>query len=119
MIMEQTGLHVLRENYGSAGIILDGTKRPTGKPVAMPPPATVDVAAIRLSLPRCPYAVTQAEFAQRFGFSPGAVRDWEQGRRKPDGAARMLLSLIRHNHAAIEAVIQDMSAGTSKDAMAG
>jgi putative transcriptional regulator len=35
----------------------------------------VDVAAIRAKL-----GLTQEAFAARFGFSKGAVRDWEQGR---------------------------------------
>ena len=69
-------------------------------------PRALDVVAIRLSLPRQPYAVTQAEFARRFGFSTGALRDWEQGRRRPEAAARTLLLLIRHDSAGIEAAIR-------------
>jgi len=38
--------------------------------------------------------MTQADFAVRFGFSAGAVRDWEQGRKKPDTPTRALLLLI-------------------------
>jgi putative transcriptional regulator len=55
-------------------------------------PATVDVAAIRHRL-----ALTQSEFAARFGFSPGNVRNWEQGHREPDGVARVYLKIIE-NH---------------------
>ncbi len=55
-------------------------------------PATVDVAAIRHGL-----ALTQAEFAARFGFSEGNVRNWEQGHREPDGVARVYLKIIE-NH---------------------
>ncbi len=76
-------------------------------------PETLDVAAIRLALTNdygCP-SVTQDQFARRFGFSPGTVRDWEQGRRKPDGAARVLLFLIAHNAAGVEAAIQAAIAG--------
>lgn len=32
-------------------------------------------------------------FASRYGFSAGAVRDWEQG-RQPERAARILLTII-------------------------
>jgi putative transcriptional regulator len=52
-------------------------------------PASVDVAAIRAKL-----GLTQEEFATRFGFSKGAVRDWEQGRKGPEASARILLKVI-------------------------
>lgn len=52
-------------------------------------PAEVDVGAIRRKL-----GLSQAEFAARFGFSVAAVRDWEQRRRHPEQAARVLLMVI-------------------------
>ncbi len=76
-------------------------------------PETLDVAAIRLALTNdygCP-SVTQDQFARRFGFSPAAVRDWEQGRREPDAAARVLLFLIAHDAAGVEAAIRAAIAG--------
>lgn len=45
--------------------------------------------------------LTQRAFADTFGFTIGAVRDWEQGRKRPDRAARILLAVIK---AAPEAV---------------
>ena len=33
-------------------------------------------------------------FARRFGFSPATVQGWEQGRRRPEAAARILLPVI-------------------------
>jgi putative transcriptional regulator len=53
------------------------------------PPGKVSVRGIRAKLD-----LTQAEFAARYGFSLGAVRDWEQGRFEPDGPTRTLLLLI-------------------------
>jgi putative transcriptional regulator len=76
-------------------------------------PAIVDVAAIRQGLGGWP-AVTQAAFAGRFGFSAAAVRDWEQGRRKPDAAARVLLLVIAHNPAAVDAAIKAASSPTTQ-----
>lgn len=38
--------------------------------------------------------LTQAEFAHRFGFSLGNLRNWEQGIRTPQGPARALLRVI-------------------------
>ena len=56
----------------------------------------IPLAAIRRRL-SCGFsyaALSQADFARRYGFSPAAVRDWEQGRRKPEASARVLLMLI-------------------------
>ena len=36
--------------------------------------------------------MTQQEFA--VGFSTGTVRNWEQGHRQPDRAARILLTVV-------------------------
>ena len=52
-------------------------------------PQALDVKAIRAS-----QGLTQVQFAQRYGFSASAVRDWEQNRRQPEAAARVLLKVI-------------------------
>ena len=49
----------------------------------------VDVAATRGKL-----GLSQEEFATAFGVSAGTVRNWEQGRRTPDGPALVLLTVI-------------------------
>ena len=59
-------------------------------------PETVDVKAIRTKT-----GLSQEAFALRFGFSPAAVRDWEQHRRQPEQAARVLLLVIAHNPDAV------------------
>jgi putative transcriptional regulator len=45
-----------------------------------------DVSAIRRHL-----GLTQQKFAELLGISPATLRNWEQGRRRPEGAARVLL----------------------------
>jgi putative transcriptional regulator len=50
----------------------------------------VDVKAVRKKL-----SLTQDEFARRYGFSTSTVQNWEQGRRRPELPARLLLLLIR------------------------
>jgi putative transcriptional regulator len=55
-------------------------------------PEDVDVKAIRTKL-----GLSQEAFALRFGFTPAAVRDWEQHRRQPEQAARVLLLVIAHD----------------------
>ncbi len=38
--------------------------------------------------------LSQAEFARSIGVKKATLLNWEQGRRKPDGPARVLLALI-------------------------
>jgi putative transcriptional regulator len=38
--------------------------------------------------------LSQEQFAAAFGVSLGTVRNWEQGRRTPDGPALVLLTVI-------------------------
>jgi len=60
----------------------------------VPPP---DAKAIRKAT-----GLSQSAFAWRFGFDVSAVRDWEQGRRTPDRAARVLLAIIKYEPKAVE-----------------
>jgi putative transcriptional regulator len=55
-----------------------------------------DIAATRRRL-----GLSQAEFAAWFGISPGTLRNWEQGRRVPDGPARVLLRVIEREPEAV------------------
>lgn len=57
----------------------------------------IDVRAVREGL-----SMSQEEFAIRFGFSLGTLRNWEQGRRHPDGPARVLLKVIMNDYQAVE-----------------
>jgi len=55
--------------------------------VKLPPAAE---ARLRMGL-------SQQEFAQLLGVSTRTLQDWEQGRREPTGAARMLLKVaVKH-----------------------
>jgi putative transcriptional regulator len=63
-------------------------------------PEQVDVRAIRERL-----SMTQKEFAVRYGFPLDTVQNWEQGRRKPEGAARVLLRLIETDPESVEKVL--------------
>ena len=46
--------------------------------------------------------LTQESFAARFGFSLGTVRNWERGRRRPEGPAQILLQVIDREPEAVE-----------------
>jgi len=39
------------------------------------------------------YGLSQSKFAGMLGISVSTLRNWEQGRRKPEGAARVLLRI--------------------------
>lgn len=60
----------------------------------------VDVARIRENL-----GLTQEEFAARFALAIASVRNWEQGRVKPDEATRTLLAVIEKHPEIAEAAV--------------
>jgi putative transcriptional regulator len=60
----------------------------------------VDIAATRRRL-----GLSQTEFAAWFGISPGTLRNWEQGRRVPEGPARVLLRVIEGDPEAVRRAI--------------
>jgi putative transcriptional regulator len=66
-------------------------------------PAGIDTKAIRKAVGD----LTQAEFADRYGFSRGAVRDWEQGRKVPDQSTREYLKVIAEAPRVVERARSD------------
>lgn len=77
---------------------LDGRADPSTYVVHVP--REIDTRRIRVKL-----KMTQAQFAARYGFSVGAVRDWEQGRRHPEASARVLLKLIDRRPEVVDQVL--------------
>lgn len=57
---------------------------------------TPQVRVIRRAL-----GLSQGEFADRFRIPLGTLRDWEQGRKDPDAAARAYLVVIGRNPGAV------------------
>ena len=45
--------------------------------------------------------LSQEAFAERFHIPLGTLRDWEQGRKEPDAAARAYLKVIARNPLAV------------------
>ena len=45
--------------------------------------------------------LSQEEFSARFNIPIGTLRDWEQGRKEPDAAARAYLMVIGRNPSAV------------------
>jgi putative transcriptional regulator len=56
--------------------------------------------------------LTQREFARRFEIALGTLRDWEQGTRRPDSAAKSYLRVIEARPDVVLAVL----GGDTKDA---
>jgi putative transcriptional regulator len=54
--------------------------------------------------------LTRETFAMRFGLQLGTVRDWEQRKRQPDGAARVLLTVIDKEPEAVERALKAAAA---------
>jgi putative transcriptional regulator len=63
-------------------------------------PGEVDVKAIRNRL-----GLTQARFSDAFGFSLDAIKNWESRRRRPEAAARVLLTVIEQDPVAVVAAL--------------
>ncbi|SPF43827.1 Transcriptional regulator, XRE family [Candidatus Sulfopaludibacter sp. SbA4] len=75
-----------------------GKDIPVKKTIIMVP--HVDVREVRTRM-----HLSQNQFAQRFGFAPASVRNWEQGRRQPEGPARVLLAVIERHPKAVESIL--------------
>ena len=64
-------------------------------------PETIDVKAIRKGL-----RLTQAEFAARYRFPIGTLRDLEQGRARPDASTRAYLTVISREPAIVQRALE-------------
>ena len=62
---------------------------------------TPQVKVIRRAL-----GLSQEEFAARFQIPLGTLRDWEQGRKDPDAAARAYLVVIGRNPTAVSEALR-------------
>jgi putative transcriptional regulator len=56
---------------------------------------------------RAQFRLSQAKFAALLGISPGTLRNWEQGRREPEGSARVLLRVAARYPEAILSVVAE------------
>jgi putative transcriptional regulator len=65
-------------------------------------PEDVDVAALRRRL-----GLSQTAFARSFGLEVTAIHAWEQGRRRPDRAARVLLAVIEKEPEAVRRALAE------------
>lgn len=95
--MKDTDFQNLLQGIREAGSYLRGNKKAASRVDHIHPDS---VTAIRTKLSLSPKA-----FSSAFGISPATMRNWEQGRRKPTGAARVLLRVAaKHPKAVLDAV---------------
>ncbi len=67
-----------------------------------------DVRAVRIKLGQ-----SQSEFALMIGVSVGTLRNWEQGRRRPEGPALALLRIATRNPRAVQQALRGYRLGAA------
>jgi putative transcriptional regulator len=90
--MKDAAFQELITSVRQAGQIRRGTRRPSRSTTFHP----TDVQAVRAKL-----GASQPEFALMIGVSVATLRNWEQGRRTPDGPALALLRVAARNPKAV------------------
>ena len=91
----------LLESVREGGAILRGE---------MAPSRTFTIDSPNVKNIREGYQLSQNQFAHLLGISIHTLRNWEQGRRKPEGAARVLLQVAaKHPNAVWDVVRENMS----------
>jgi DNA-binding transcriptional regulator YiaG len=84
-IVEEKLFQELLESVKQGAEITKGT---------MSPSRTFQFPETEVRLLRERFGLSQNKFATLVGISVGTLRNWEQGRRKPEGPARVLLTLV-------------------------
>jgi putative transcriptional regulator len=88
----------------SAAALADPDARPVTPDRLAHMKRTPQVKVIRRAL-----GLSQEEFSARFRIPLGTLRDWEQGRKEPDAAARAYLVVIGRNPSAVRDALQPMT----------
>lgn len=97
--MKEELFNELLESVKQGGTILRGEKKPSREFSFEP----IDVQSIRKK-----YGLSQDKFAKLLGISVATLRNWEQGRRKPEGAAIVLLRVAaKHPEAVLDTVYSE------------
>ena len=91
--MKQSDFKDLVASVRQAGSIRRGRRRPSRSMRFKP----ADIKAIRQRLKK-----SQPEFALMIGVSVATLRNWEQGRRVPEGPARALLKVAAEQPEAVK-----------------
>ncbi len=87
----------LVESVREGGAILRGETKPS---------RTFAVDGPNIKRIRANYRLSQGQFAALLGISVGTLRNWEQGRRAPEGPARVLLQVAAKHPDAVWDVVR-------------
>jgi putative transcriptional regulator len=102
--MKAAAFKELLTSVRQAGQIRRGRRKPARTTAFKP----ADVKSLRTDLGQ-----SQVEFALMIGVSVATLRNWEQGRRAPDGPALALLRVTARNP---EAVVEALHRGSNRGA---
>jgi putative transcriptional regulator len=88
--MKEKDFNDLLASVREAGAILRGERRPARVTTVkdLLAAGTPDVGLLRAH-----FKLSQVKFAALLGISVDTLQNWEQGRRKPEGPARVLLAV--------------------------
>jgi putative transcriptional regulator len=98
--MKQELFDELVASVREGGAILRGEVAPSRRFTVKP----TDVKRIRAN-----YKLSQGQFAKMIGISVATLRNWEQGRRSPDGPAKVLLQVAFKHPDAVWDVVQPLT----------
>ena len=101
--MKEKTFQELLESIKQAKEIMAGTRKPSRVFVF----DRLEVKAIRKRL-----HVSQPQFARLIGVSTATLRNWEQGRTYPEGAARALLKVAARRPDAVLEALRDNNGTT-------
>jgi len=102
--MKERAFRELVTSVRQAGRIRRGTLRASRVTVFRP----ADVRAVRDKLGQ-----SQTEFALMIGVSVATLRNWEQGRRRPEGPALALLRIATRNPRAVAEALRGHRLGAA------
>ena len=97
--MNKKNFDLLLESMREGGEILRGERKPSRQFVVE---NKEDVQQVRQT-----FNLSQDTFAKFMGVSVGTLRNWEQGRRHPTGAARVLLRIAIRQPKLFAAVVSE------------
>ncbi len=95
--MKKELFNELVESVREGGAILRGQANPS---------RTFVVKGADIKLIRANHELSQSAFAALLGISTATLRNWEQGRRSPEGPARVLLNVASKHPEAIWDVVR-------------
>ena len=99
--LDWSRLDAMGEAERHAAAVADPDARPMSDEEWAAAPRVARVAIIRRAL-----GLSQDEFARRYHIPVGTLRDWEQGRKQPDAAAKAYLRVIAREPEVVEKALR-------------